>query len=168
MVVAGGNQAQVEAELRVPEGAELRVPEGAILRAKRAQAVEFVFNPDYADGEMLKSLQVGLKALDPSVEAALLVLGDQPQMQAATLRLVCAAFSETHARLVIPSYHLKRGHPWLIERSLWPDILNLRPPATLRHFLKTFEAHISYLVVDTPSILKDLDTPEDYAREKPA
>jgi molybdenum cofactor cytidylyltransferase len=152
VVVAGGNQAQIE----------------AALRSERVQAVEFAFNPNFADGEMLKSLQVGLKSLDPPVEAALMVLGDQPQMQAATLRLLCAAFRRTQARLVLPSYHLRRGHPWLIERSLWQDILKLRPPATLRDFLQSFEGSIDYQVVDTPTILKDLDTPEDYARDKPA
>jgi molybdenum cofactor cytidylyltransferase len=158
VVVTGGNQAQIEAALRAKR-AEL---------AERVQPVDFVFNLNYADGEMLKSLQVGLKSLDPSAEAALMVLGDQPQMQAATLRLVCAAFRRTGARLVIPSYQLRRGHPWLIERSLWPDILKLPAPATLRDFLKAFEESIFYQVVDTPTILKDLDTPEDYAREKPA
>jgi len=149
VVVSGGNQAQIESSLQ-------------------GMQVEFVFNPNFADGEMLKSLQVGLKSLDPSIEAALMVLGDQPQMQAATLRLVCDTFRRTQARLVIPSYQVRRGHPWLIERSLWPDILKLCTPATLRDFLYAFEGSICYQVVDTPTILKDLDTPEDYGREKPA
>jgi molybdenum cofactor cytidylyltransferase len=149
IVVAGGNQVQLEFALK-------------------GRPVDFVFNPDFADGEMLKSLQMGLKSLPSTIEAAMMVLGDQPQMQAATLRQVCEAFCRTQARLVIPSYQLRRGHPWLIEHSLWPDILNLRAPATLRDFLKVNEASIFYQVIDSPTILKDLDTPEDYQREKPA
>ena len=148
VVVAGGNQNQLETALQ-------------------GRPVEFVYNPNYANGEMLESLQAGVNSLPDSINAAVIVLGDQPQMQANPLTLVCAAFQRTQAGLVIPSYHFRRGHPWLIERSLWPAILALRAPGTLRDFIRTHEGSIVYQEVDTPTILSDLDTPEDYRREKP-
>jgi molybdenum cofactor cytidylyltransferase len=148
VVVAGENQSQLE-------------------KALKGKPVEFVFNPNFSDGEMLESLQAGLISLPAAVEAVVMVLGDQPQMRASTLEMICAAFQLTHARLVIPSYQLRRGHPWLIERSLWPQILALRNAATLRDFIKANEGSIYYQGVDTPTILKDLDTPEDYQRDKP-
>jgi CTP:molybdopterin cytidylyltransferase MocA len=62
---------------------------------------------------------------------------------------------------------MRRGHPWLVERSLWAQILELKPPQTLRDFMRANSDHILYHVVNTSSILQDLDTPEDYAEQKP-
>ncbi len=64
--------------------------------------------------------------------------------------------------IIIPSYQLKRGHPILIDRALWPEVLALPETATLRDFVRAHEAQICYVVVETDSVLKDLDTPEDY------
>ena len=131
------------------------------------QPVTFANNPNYANGEMLSSLQVGLQRLDFGIESFLMVLGDQPQIEPATVSGLIDAFKKTSCRILIPSYQMRRGHPWLIERSLWQGILALQPPATLRDFLKGVEKEISYLPVDTPSILNDLDTFEDYQNGRP-
>src|SRR6266508_6897749 len=48
-----------------------------------------VFNPRFAQGEMLSSLQLGLAAQKSQVQAALVGLGDQPQVQAGSVRLIC-------------------------------------------------------------------------------
>jgi len=60
---------------------------------------------------------------------------------------------------------MRRGHPWLVQASLWPALLAMQAGQTLRDFLNRHAAQIEYVEVDTPSILKDLDTPEDYERE---
>jgi molybdenum cofactor cytidylyltransferase len=62
----------------------------------------------------------------------------------------------------VPSYQLHRGHPWLVSRALWPAVFALHSPETLRDFLKQHAAQITYLPVESASILQDLDTPEDY------
>lgn len=140
--------------------------------AAAAQAVgipaRFVHNPDFASGEMLSSIQVGLAALDDpgSVHpAALLCLGDQPQMQVATVQAVLAAGAAAgwqHA--IIPSYNMRAGHPILLPRSLWPAILAAGD--NLRRVLTDHRTMVEYLTLNTPSILADLDTPEDYERAR--
>jgi molybdenum cofactor cytidylyltransferase len=62
---------------------------------------------------------------------------------------------------------MRRGHPWLVDRALWPELLALQSPYTLRDFLTAHAGEIRYLDVDTDSILQDLDTPEDYTQQKP-
>jgi len=64
--------------------------------------------------------------------------------------------------LIIPSFQMRRGHPWLVGRSLWPALNSLSEDQTMRDFLRQQQSNIHYLVVDTPSILQDMDTPEDY------
>jgi len=48
--------------------------------------------------------------------------------------------------------------------SEWEAILQLADDQTLRDFLRQREREISYLVVDDPGILYDLDTPEEYRK----
>ena len=119
-----------------------------------------VFNSAYARAEMLVSLQVGLRALAEEVQAALLVPGDHPRLRRDIIQRVIDAYQP--GALVIPSYRMKRGHPILIDRVWWAELLALPETATLRGFIRAHEDHIHYVVVDTDSVLKDVDTPEEY------
>jgi molybdenum cofactor cytidylyltransferase len=63
-VVVGGAQAEVEEAI---DNVLLKKP------------VKTLLNQRFAEVEMTFSTQVGLRALDPRIEAAMIVLGDQPQ-----------------------------------------------------------------------------------------
>ena len=147
VVVTGGARRQVEALV----GGSARV----------------VFNEAFAEEEMLTSLQSGLRAQTSATRAALICLGDQPQVQEGSVRLVCETFRKTEANLVVPSYQMRRGHPWLIARGLWNEFLEMKSPQTPRDFLKAHALEIEYINVDTPTVIQDLDTPEDYLKFKP-
>jgi molybdenum cofactor cytidylyltransferase len=147
-------------EIIVVTGGASRLVEAAL----ESFSVHITANPDYSSGEMLTSIQVGLQALSSLVEAALVVLGDQPQIEAGVVKSVIRMYDKDRPVLLVPSYQMHRGHPWLVARILWPSILSLRPPATLRDFLVQHVDQITYLPVDSASILQDLDTPEDYDR----
>jgi molybdenum cofactor cytidylyltransferase len=149
VVVTGGAQEEIQAAL---QGLEARL----------------AFNPDYAEGEMARSLQVGLGELSEAAHAALVALGDQPQIETGIVQAVLNQFLESGAKLVVPSYRMRRGHPWIVARSLWPEVLALKPPHTLRDFLNANAGQILYLQVDNPSVLMDLDTPEDYRKYRPS
>ncbi len=126
-----------------------------------------VYNKDFADGEMLTSIQVGLKDLEKKVEAILVVLGDQPQIEAEVVMEITKRYEATHHSIIVPSYQMHRGHPWLLGQPYWEEVLAFKAPLTLRDLLNTHQQDIDYLTVNTPSILQDLDTPQDYARSKP-
>ena len=145
VVVTGGAQEEVRAAIT-------RFP------------VRSVFNPDYENGEMLMTLKVGLCALQKEVDATLVVLGDQPQIQISVVRSVVAAYKQTGSAIVVPSYEKRRGHPWLVTRRFWDELTDSQLRITMRQFLDRYADEIHYLNMDTPSILQDLDTPEDYQR----
>lgn len=136
----------------------------AIADALRGTTARTVFNPLFENGSMLTSFQVGLRALLPSAQMALVTLGDQPQMQVSIVQAVMAGWQVTRAPLVAPSFQMRRGHPWAVDASLWAHALSLEPPRTLRDLFSLAGSRIHYVVVETPTILQDLDTPEDYAR----
>jgi molybdenum cofactor cytidylyltransferase len=130
--------------------------------------VRLVFNPRYTDGEMLHSLQTGIASLGSAIQAVFIVLGDQPQLQSGTVKSLLNEYESVHASLIIPSYQMHRGHPWLIGKNLWQELLELKLPETLRDFLRRHAADIHYLNIDNPTILEDLDTPDEYQKFRPS
>lgn len=133
----------------------------------RKASARIAFNADHGQGEMLSSLQVGLVEADARREAALVTLGDQPQIEESTVRRLVQEYQESGASLIVPSYEMRRGHPWLVHRALWEEILRMNPPESPREFLTRHARDIRYVSVDTASVLSDLDTPEDYKRARP-
>ena len=126
-----------------------------------------VFNPDYAKREMLSSVQVGLMGTKPGTEAILIALGDQPQVQERSVRLVMDTYRKSGASIVVPSFQMRRGHPWLVARYHWDEIRHMQNPETLRDFLNRHAEEIHYVEIENNSILQDLDTPQDYEKSKP-
>jgi molybdenum cofactor cytidylyltransferase len=117
--------------------------------------------------EMLSSIQLGLQNQNAEVQATLIVLGDQPQVEERSVRSVCEAYLKSKSNLIVPSYQMRRGHPWLVARSLWDEILNMKENQSPRDFLNAHADEIEYVNLDTPTILQDLDTPQDYLKYKP-
>jgi molybdenum cofactor cytidylyltransferase len=153
-VVTGGGEKDLQAALR-----ELTL----------AMTIHSVHNRSYSTGEMTRSVQVGLSGLekDKDVEAALIVLGDQPQIEKFVVESLLDEYKLNQSLLVVPSYHQRRGHPWIVAQPLWTEILKLAPAETLRVVLNRYADEIHYLNVNTPTVLQDLDTPEDYYKYFP-
>ncbi|MGQ0605058.1 MAG: nucleotidyltransferase family protein [Anaerolineales bacterium] len=137
----------------------------AVSRCLAGWPVQVTFNPDYAIGEMLSSLQVGLKTAATEAEAALIALGDQPVLERTVVEELVGVYRSGQAQIVVPSYNMRRGHPLLIGRSYWDEIVALGAGQTLRDFLRSVGNVIHHVTLNTPSVLQDMDTPDDYQRE---
>lgn len=129
-------------------------------------AVDVVFNKDYKTGEMLSSIKAGIGAMPSNIAAVLIVLGDQPRIQPRTVYQVMSAYAEGENDLIVPSFQMKRGHPVLIGRRYWGEILNLSENASLRDVMNAHASRIRYVNIDNDSILRDVDTPQDYREER--
>lgn len=161
-VILTFQEAGIEDILVITGGAHEAVEE--IVKQFKARSK---FNAGFSSGGMMSSLQVGLAAQKRQTRASLIALGDQPQVQAGTVQLICDTFQSQRSKLIVPSFHMRRGHPWLVERSLWSELLKMSPDLSPRDFLNGHADEIKYIPVDTPSILADLDTPEQYDKERP-
>lgn len=128
--------------------------------------VETVHNPDYATGEMLSSVKAGLESLPAHISAAMVVLGDQPRIQPRTVQQVMSAYALGDGDIVAPSYQMRRGHPILIDRKYWRELLALPVDGAPRDVINAHKDAIAYVVVDTDSVLRDVDTPEAYREER--
>jgi molybdenum cofactor cytidylyltransferase len=152
-----------------------RVPETRVVTGHRAgevkrlairAGVETAHNDHYKTGEMLSSLKAGLAAMPSHIAAALIVLGDQPRIQARVISQVVTAYAEGAGEIVAPSYQMRRGHPILIDRRYWPEIMALSGDGSLRDVINRYQDKIGYVNVDTDSIMGDVDTPDQYREER--
>jgi molybdenum cofactor cytidylyltransferase len=135
----------------------------SVVKPLGAQAV---YNRSYKSGEMLSSVKAGLRAMPGHIAATLLVLGDQPRIQPKVVYQVLTRYAETDAGLIAPSYKMRRGHPILIGRKYWTEMLNLPRSGSPREVIENHADAINYVTVDTDSVLRDVDTPQDYAEER--
>ena len=88
----------------------------------RTSQASFVTNAGYQAG-MLSSLQCGLRALPPDVDAVLFTPVDYPAMERETIaRLIAAMHSDPAANVVRPRVEGRNGHPVLFL----PGLLKLR------------------------------------------
>lgn len=126
--------------------------------------VRIVHNPDFEHGEMLSSLKAGLRALPDSMAACLVVMGDQPFIDGRVVGRVLTAYAEGQGDIVAPVYRGQRGHPVLFDRRFWPDLLDLERGAP-RDVIRRYADHLATVPVETDSILRDIDTPEQYQIE---
>jgi molybdenum cofactor cytidylyltransferase len=173
---------QVVGVLRLARLEEIVVVTGgarqAVESALNGRPVRTAYNPRHAEDQMILSLQAGLANLSPGTEAALIALGDQPQIQLEVVLQVLEGYRESRAQLVFPSFRMRRGHPWIIARPLWEVIQKtasaeaesprLKTVQGLREILQAYADQIHYVEIANDSILRDLDTPTDYLRERPA
>ena len=132
----------------------------------KPMGVKVIYNRSYKNAEMLSSLKIGLHALPDYVSASLVVLGDQPRIQPKVIYRLLKAYSEGKGNIVAPTFEEERGHPVLIDRRFWPDIWSLPRGSAPRNMLNTYQNQIYEIPVDTDSVIRDIDTPQDYSDER--
>lgn len=129
----------------------------------KSTKLKIVRNPQSENSEMLSSLKIGIRHVNPETDGVFVVLGDQPQIEVELVEKMIEKFHETVSTLIVPSYKMRRGHPWFIRYDFVNKILELNEEMkTLRDFLEDYSSLIYYLSVNTETILKDIDTPFDY------
>jgi CTP:molybdopterin cytidylyltransferase MocA len=77
--------------------------------------------PDWERGRGA-SLRCGLRALGPEVAAAVVVLGDGPELAPEAIDRVVEVWRESGAEVVAATYGGNRGHPVLLTRAVWEQI----------------------------------------------
>ncbi len=126
--------------------------------------LHFCVNRNYMDG-MLSSAICGFRALPPEAKAALIFLGDQPQIPPQATGLVIDAWLHSQNGIVMPTFNGRRGHPVLIETRYKSEIEKLDPDKGLKTLSEKFINDVLEVKCNIPEILRDIDTPEEYESE---
>jgi molybdenum cofactor cytidylyltransferase len=131
----------------------------AIEAGVRTGRARLVRNPDHATGQA-SSLRIGLRSLDAS-DAAVVVLGDQPNVTAALLDALVEAQRSSGAPAVVCAQDGRRSPPTLLHRDLWTEVDALRGDTGARDVLVRHRDVAVFEVADELARLDDIDTQED-------
>jgi molybdenum cofactor cytidylyltransferase len=146
---------------------EVIVVTGAEREAVEAQLtdlpVRMVYNPYFATNEMLSSLQAGLSAAAEDAAACLVILGDLPALTREIVEQVLEAYRAGLGRIVVPEYDGRSGHPVLFDRAFWPELARLEVGSVPRAVVEANRGDVYRLAITSSAILRDVDTPDDYA-----
>jgi CTP:molybdopterin cytidylyltransferase MocA len=133
----------------------------ALLR-RTAPGVRVALNARWRSG-LASSLQTGLDATASGSDAILMLLVDQPDVSAAALRRLIAAWLRRPSVPAAARYGGRAGVPAILPRRAWRAARALRGDVGARALLRE---HGSATLVDMPEAAFDVDTPEDLARAR--
>lgn len=120
--------------------------------------VRIEINPDYELGQAT-SLRVGLGAAKDA-HAALILLGDEPDMRLDAINLVLKRWQDCGRAIIRPTYSGRPGHPVLLARETWEEIL-VSGDEGARSLMQRRPELVDDMPVpfERPS---DVDTPDDF------
>lgn len=113
----------------------------------------------YAENGMHSSIRAGLTHAG-ELDAFAVCLGDQPTVPSELYARLLSSLGS--APLAAPLFGDRRGNPVVIAGRLIPEILDhADEDRGCAYLFKNHEAHL--LEVEDPSVVQDLDTPQEYA-----
>jgi molybdenum cofactor cytidylyltransferase len=135
-----------------------------IQRAVNLATVKVVVNHDYQRGQTA-SLQLGLAgAAADRPEAVILCLVDHPAISSEVIVTLCESFQSTRPPVLIPTYKGQRGHPVVINQTLFPELLTIPPEEPANTVIRKYRDATEFVEVADPGILLDVDDPDAYER----
>ena len=122
------------------------------------------FNPNHAAG-MASSLRAGLTYLSEGVDRIVVMLGDQPHVDASLVDQLLTLQETSGLPAAAVSFNGLLHPPVVLERELWGDLMTLEGDVGCRAVIRARPELVAKL--PAPGDLRhpiDVDTPEDYAR----
>ncbi|THF69571.1 nucleotidyltransferase family protein [Deinococcus sp. Arct2-2] len=110
---------------------------------------------------LASSVRLGIGALArTAVDAALLLVCDQPAVDADLVKMMCKTAQNHLGRVIACRYGAVQGVPAIFGRSLFAQLLELQGEQGAKHL---FAAHPP-VTVEFPDGIWDIDTPDDLER----
>jgi molybdenum cofactor cytidylyltransferase len=123
-----------------------------------------VDNPDYETG-MTSSIKSGVKVSEKT-DGFMICLGDQPLISTRIYDQIIDCFKNTHSKnpstIVVPFHQQKKGNPVIFSSIYKEDILKHTEPEGCKEIVQMNKAHVHKIVVQSSSILEDIDTRQDF------
>ena len=120
-------------------------------------------NPAHATG-MASSLKAGLASLDARVDRVVVILGDQPDVDAKLLNQLLDLQESSGLPAAALDFNGLLHPPVVLKRELWGDLMSLDGDVGCRAVIRARPELVARLQVEgdlTHPI--DIDTPEDYS-----
>jgi molybdenum cofactor cytidylyltransferase len=145
VVVAGAESLRIRSHLR-----------------RNAPHVRVAYNRRWKAG-MGTSLAAGVKALPKDAGAILVMLCDQPDIDARCLARLLDRARARRSAVVASHYRGRYGVPAILPRTVFPALRRLTGDRGARDLLNGAGGRIDIVGVDMPEAAVDIDTPGDLA-----
>ena len=144
-------------------------PDDEPLRAAVAECGAIPLQPAVPPPEMRQSVEEALRYLERQFhprpdDGWLLAPADHPLLDPAVIDQLISAWRNAPGKILVPTCRGKRGHPTLFPFRLVPEVFALPPDQGLNSLLRLRAGETEQIEVDSPAVISDLDTPEDYER----
>jgi len=125
-------------------------------------ALKWTINPEPDEGTA-SSLRCGLRRLPDALAETLVVLGDQPLLEAGDIQALLAAWDQRGdgIQMLLPQHEQAPGHPLVFAASVRDAVL---AGDSVPAWRKGHPDAVRWLPVSHPRYTSDLDTPGDIAR----
>ncbi len=148
-------------EVIVVLGHEAEKIQAVVNKNLKNSKIKFIHNPDYTKG-MLTSLQAGIKAIK-NADWVLYHFVDQPGLPEVFYKQF-ADETDENFDWIQPQYDSRNGHPILINKNLFNEILQLPFEKSLRNVSYKVGVIKKYWQCSFQQIFQDIDYPEEYER----
>lgn len=136
----------------------------AVARAVADLPLTRIHNARFADG-LAGTLRVGLDALPPTRQGAVVLLADMPGVTSATIdALLDRASIGPAPDAVVPVRDGRRGNPVLLGRSLFAAAAALTGDTGARQLLRDPSLRVAEVAMGDDAVLHDIDLPEQLGR----
>jgi CTP:molybdopterin cytidylyltransferase MocA len=133
------------------------------LRARLSNLpVRFALN-DAVESGMGASIARGVEELFGAASAVLVTPADLPAVPPEVIKEMIGTHRREGARIVIPEWRGRGGHPVLVSLDFREELLRLGERGSLRGLFETHGREVLRLPVASPFIARDVDTWEDYS-----
>jgi molybdenum cofactor cytidylyltransferase len=124
---------------------------------------------DEPDAQMIDSVRLGVSELQRQHDLApddgiLICPGDQPGLTTGDISCCCQAFVQTSGKIIIAAHNGKTGHPLIFPASLIPFMMSSACNTGLRELPGQHPQAVVYIEIESPAVVRNINTPTDYDR----
>jgi molybdenum cofactor cytidylyltransferase len=132
------------------------------LRARLSRLhVRFALN-EQVESEMGASIARGVEQVSSEMKLLLVALADHPAVTPDVIKLLIGRHEETGARLLVPAWRGRGGHPALVDLAYRGELSRLDEGRGLRGLFDGHADEVLRVEVESPYVARDMDTWEDY------
>jgi molybdenum cofactor cytidylyltransferase len=121
-----------------------------------------VINPRYQDG-ISSSIQRGLQEIMDEFPSIMIILGDHPLLNSATINMLLHRFRASDKDICVPAYKGTRGLPVCFGKRFFIDIMDITGDIGAREIIQKNPEHVLTVELENPDCFLDVDNKSDMA-----
>jgi molybdenum cofactor cytidylyltransferase len=127
-------------------------------------SVDLTMNPEFADGQGSSVAWAARWAIQQDADALVIGLCDQPLLQSTHVQQIVTAWSVSQPEVLVPRVNQHPTNPVVWSRALLAELSTLTGEQGGRMLFQRGVATPTWCDMQTPELLEDIDSEQDYQR----